>query len=923
PAAYLPDMVQTPKKTKPRLFLVDAYALIYRAFFALIQRPLITTRGENTSAAYGFTRWLLKIMNEHDPDYVAVVVDAGTSQRKERYPEYKATREKMPDELRTTLPRIWSIIEGFRIPIITLADHEADDVIATMALQAVKQDVEAVIVSGDKDFYQLIRPGISLLNPGRGGNAMVEEEWIDTRNASERLGVPPHQVADYLALIGDSSDNIPGARGIGPKTAAQLIAQFGSVEQILERADEVTHKRSREALIACADDIRLSKELVTILEDLPVELKLAELRVQAPDRDRLRQLFVDLEFHTLVRDYAPTEEATAREYPRKYSAVADTAGVADLVRRARELGYIAIDIETSSSSPLRGELVGISIGFVPGEAFYLPLRHRSAGLGLDDVETRNLPPLDSQSMRPLVDLLEDPGIRKIGHNLKHDLLVLRRVGIELRGLDFDTMVASYVLDPGRRDHDVDSLALALFDMRTTTLEELCGKGKDRVSIAECSVERVTEYAGEDVDVTLRLAAKLQPQLPELALERLYREIEMPLIPVLAAMEGAGIRIDPVFFNRYRNKLAQDLHLLQEEIFKLAGHAFNISSPPQLRTVLFDELKLPVARKTKTGYSTDAAVLEELAQQGHPLPRLLLEYRQIDKLKGTYADALPALVNPETGRIHTTFNQVVAATGRLSSSDPNLQNIPIRTDLGVEIRKGFIPADGFVFVAADYSQIELRILAHLSRDELFMEPFLKGIDVHKQTAAVVFGVDLENVSGQMRGAAKTINFATVYGIGPMALSQKLGTRVAEAKTFIEQYFKRFPGVRRYLDDQIEHARKHGFVETLIGRRRYIPEIHSNNYNMREFGARAATNAPVQGSAADIIKIAMINIQRTIEEQQLRTRMLLQVHDELVFEVPESEVADARVMVKQLMESALQLRVPLEVATGVGNNWYECK
>ena len=916
-------MVQTPKKTKPRLFLIDAYALIYRAFFALIQRPLITTRGENTSAAYGFTRWLLKILNEHEPDYVAVVVDAGTSQRSERYPAYKATREKMPDELRTTLPRIWSIIEGFRIPIITLPDHEADDVIAAMAVQATQRDVEAVIVSGDKDFYQLIRPGVSLLNPGRGGNAMVEEEWIDTRNAAERLGVPPHHVVDYLALIGDSSDNIPGARGIGPKTALQLISQFGGVEDILARANEVTNKRSREALIECADDIRLSKELVTILTDLPVELKLDELRVQEPNRDRLRQLFIDMEFHTLVRDYVPTEEATAREYPRNYNTVIDAAGVTDLVARARELGYVAIDMETGSSSPLRGELVGISLGFVPGEAFYLPLHHRSAGLGLDDVETHNLPPLDSQAMRPLVDLLEDESIRKIGHNLKHDLLVLRRAGIALRGLDFDTMVASYVLDPGRREHEIDALALAMFDMRTTTFEELCGKGKDRVSLAECAVDRVAEYAGEDVDVTMRLYEKFQPQLPELALERLYREVEMPLIPVLAAMEGAGIRIDLPFFNRYRNKLAQDLQLLQEEIFKLAGHEFNINSPPQLRTVLFDELKLPVARKTKTGYSTDAAVLEELAQQGHQLPRLLLEYRQIDKLKGTYADALPALVSPESGRIHSTFNQVVAATGRLSSSDPNLQNIPIRTDLGVEIRKGFIPADGFVFVTADYSQIELRILAHLSRDELFMEPFLKGVDVHKQTAAVVFGVDLEQVTGQMRGAAKTINFATVYGIGPMALSQKLGTSVAEAKTFIEQYFKRFPGVRRYLDDQIEHARKHGFVETLIGRRRYIPEIHSNNYNMREFGARAATNAPVQGSAADIIKIAMINIQKTIDEQQLRTRMLLQVHDELVFEAPESEVEASRAMVKQMMEGALPLRVPLEVATGVGNNWYECK
>src|SRR5688572_4126219 len=412
-------MVEVPGRTKPRLFLIDGYALIYRAFFAMIQRPLITTRGENTSAVFGFTRFILNVLEDHTPDYLAVVVDAGSSNRNEIYPAYKATRSKMPTDLELQLPRIHEIIAAFNIPVIALADHEADDVIGTLAIRAQEHDLEAVIISGDKDFYQLIRPGVSLLNPGRGGNAMVEEEWIDTRNAAERLGVPPHHVVDYLALIGDSSDNIPGARGIGPKTALQLISQFGAVEDILARANEVTNKRSREALIECADDIRLSKELVTILTDLPVELKLDELRVQEPNRDRLRQLFIDMEFHTLVRDYVPTEEATAREYPRNYNTVIDAAGVTDLVARARELGYVAIDMETGSSSPLRGELVGISLGFVPGEAFYLPLHHRSAGLGLDDVETHNLPALDSQAMRPLVDLLEDESIRKIGHNLKH------------------------------------------------------------------------------------------------------------------------------------------------------------------------------------------------------------------------------------------------------------------------------------------------------------------------------------------------------------------------------------------------------------------------------------------------------------------------------------------------------------------------
>ncbi|HSL69184.1 MAG TPA: DNA polymerase I, partial [Longimicrobiales bacterium] len=786
-------MVDAPRKTKPRLFLIDAYALIYRAFYALIARPLISTRGENTSAAYGFTRFLLKIMNEHEPDYLGIVVDAGTSKRTERYAAYKATREKMPDELQAGLHRIWDIIDGFNIPIIALADAEADDVIGTLAMRAAEQDIEAVIVSGDKDFYQLIRPGISLLNPGRGGMAMVEEEWIDTRNASDRLGVPPHHVADYLALIGDSSDNIPGARGIGPKTAIQLIEQFGAVENILERAPEVSNKRAREALVECAADVRLSKELVTLNTDLEVKLELDQLKLREPDRDKLRQLFIDLEFTTLVRDYAPTEEQTGEEFPRNYHVLTTPSELGPLAKRARTLGYIALDVEGTSSSPMRGELVGISLGFEPGEAWYLPLRHRSEGLGLEGTDSSNLPALEHPTMIELVELLEDKTIRKIGHNLKYDLLLLHRSGIELHGIDFDTMIASYVLDPGRRDHELDTLALSLFDLRTTTLEELCGKGRERISIAECSVDRVKEYACEDVDVSLRLERKFRPQLPDLALERLYRDIELPLIRVLAAMESTGIRIDREFFDRYGRKLSKDLQLIQEEIFKIAGHEFNINSPPQLRTVLFDELKLPTRRKTKTGASTDAAVLEELAEQGHQLPRLLLEYRQIDKLKGTYIDPLPALISPETGRIHSTFNQTIAATGRLSSSDPNLQNIPIRTEMGVEIRKGFIPADGHVFVSADYSQIELRILAHMAHDPVFSEPFIKGVDVHRQTAAVVFGVDIDAVTAQMRGAAKTINFATVYGIGPQALSVKLGTSVAEAKKFIEQYFVRFPGV----------------------------------------------------------------------------------------------------------------------------------
>ena len=892
-------MVNTPDRTRPRLYLIDGYALIYRAFFAMINRPLITTRGENTSAAFGFTRFIKKILDEHEPDYLAVVLDAGSSKRNERYPAYKATRSKMPPDLQAQIPRITELVDAFRIPVVTLADHEADDVIGTLAVSAVEAGLEAVIVSGDKDFYQLLRPHICLLNPGRGGQAMVEEEWVGTGNAQERLGVPPERVVDYLALIGDSSDNIPGAPGIGPKTAIQLIEQFGPVENILEHAADVSNKRARESLQNNAEDVRLSKELVTIMCDLPVPLDLDRFAIKERDNARLRQLMVDLEFTSLVRDYAaPVEETKPRD--RDYQLVTDVKQVADLIARARKLGYLGLDAETSEPHPLRGHIVGVGVAFEPNEAFYLPFGHHDPGmLALDGPSSSNLPALNSTAMRELVALLEDDTVRKIGHNLKHDYLALKRAGIAFRGIDFDTMVASYVMDPGRKDHALDALAMQHFDYRTTTYEELCGKGRDQRSIAECDVQKVKDYACEDADIAVSLEQKLRVDLRTQELEELYRTVELPLIRVLGEMEWSGIGIDFEFFKRFAGRLEQDLGLIEGDIYKEAGSEFNINSTNQLREILFDKLDLPVIRKTKTGASTDASVLEELAAMGHRLPQLIMEYRQLEKLRGTYVDALPQLVHPETRRIHTSFNQTIAATGRLSSSDPNLQNIPIRTHIGAEIRKGFVPADGFLFLSADYSQIELRLLAEIA------------------------DVPVDSVTADMRAAAKTINFATIYGQGPFALSQQLGISVQEAKTFIEQYFERFSGVRTFLDEMKALAKEKGYVETISGRRRYIPEIHSPNYNVRSFGERAAQNAPVQGSAADIIKIAMINIHKYIRETGSRARMLLQVHDELVFEIPEESAEQTREEILGLMRSAVTLRVPLEVASGVGNNWFECK
>jgi DNA polymerase I len=905
------------------VFLIDAYALIYRAFFAMISRPLTTTKGENTSGPYGFARFLLKVLREHEPDYLGVVMDAGSSERKTLYPAYKATREKMPTELQASIPRVRQLMEAFRIPIIELPNHEADDVIGTLARKVVAGGMEAVIVSGDKDFYQLIGDGISLLNPGRGGQANVEEEWVDLRNASERLGVPPEHVVDYLALIGDSSDNVPGARGIGPKTAVSLIGEYGSVDAVLDHRAEIKAKRAREALEAAADDVRLSKELVTIKDALPIVLDLELMRVAAPDAPKLRDIFVELEFHSLAQELGEPEKLPTRL--ERSSTIVDTpASIADIATAARRAKRLALHIEGSNADPMRGAIVGMGIVVQPGVGWYLPFGHRRPGvLDLDGVQVRNLPEPTDASLADLRAVLEDESIEKIAHDIKPIVLRLRRAGVTLRGIAFDTQVASYVIDPGRRDHEIESLALEKFAHRRLAREEVTGKGREAMPFEEVDASAAGDWVTERADIALRLRERFEEELARSSLGELYRDIEMPLIHVLAEMEWAGIGIDVSFFRQSQIRLERDLRLIEEDIYKQAGEQFNINSTPQLRTILFEKLELPVLRKTKTGASTDASVLEELAAQGHTLPQLILEFRQIDKLKGTYVDALPLQINPATKRIHTVFSQTVAATGRLSSSDPNLQNIPIRTQTGAEIRKGFIPAEGFLFLGADYSQIELRILAHMSGDPVMSEAFRTGVDVHRQTAALIFGTDIDKVTSDMRAAAKTVNFATIYGIGPFALSQQLGTSTAEAKAFIAQYFERLPGVRKYLDEQVEKAKTLGYVETLSGRRRYIPELRAQNWNIRNFGERAATNAPVQGTAADIIKIAMIRIQDAFDSEASGARMLLQVHDELLFEVPKDEIDDVKVLVIQRMENAFPLDVPLEVATGVGASWYDCK
>jgi len=962
----------------PRLFLVDGYALIYRAFFALIARPLTTSRGENTSAAWGVVNFVQRLLQTHKPDYLGWVLDSGLSFRHERYPAYKATREKLTEELQSDfdrgMERISAVLAAQNIPIISLQGYEADDVIGTLARQGVEAGLNVIVVSGDKDFQQLVRPGVWLLNPGRGGPANVEEQWVSVENGSDRLGVPPALVTDYLALVGDSSDNVPGVKGIGEKTAQELVSSFGTLDNILAHAAELTKKRPREALLEQRDMALLSKELVTIRDDLPITLDLEAMRLSEPDYPRLRTLYVELEFHTLAKNIVVTTPATspleaAVEVVREttYAVVDNVPALERAIARARRSAYIAIDTETlidptapQELDPLRSALIGLTIAVAEGEAYYLPFAHRhradtQGDLGLGDSliqndalptkarakkvaeptsiaaralaegehRVKNLPPIDSAECAPLRALLEDPSVRKAAQNAKYDMLALRVAGVTVRGLDFDTMIASYVLDPGRRSHGIDLLALEFLDHKMTSLEELCGKGKDLIPFDQVPIDCAREYSCEDADITWRLRAKFEPQLEALQLARLFHEIELPLVEVLAEMEWHGIKIDVAWFASLKERFERERKRVEQEIYANAGEEFNINSNPKLREILFEKLQLPVLKKTASGASTDASVLQQLADEGHPLPVLLMEYRELAKLESTYIDALPLYVHPRTGRVHTSFSQTTAATGRLSSSDPNLQNIPIRRELGRDIRRGFVPQRGWTLVSADYSQIELRLLAHLSGDPAFVHAFQSGGDIHRQTAALIFDVPLDAVTKEMRARAKTINFATIYGQGAHALSRQLKITHAEAKAFIDRYFQRFHRVREYLDSMVAFAREHGYVQTIFNRRRYIPELRDRNFNIRAFGERTAANSPIQGSAADLIKVAMIQIHSAIGARRLNSRMLLQVHDELVFEVPGPELDELTQLVKHEMEHAATLSVPLVVDLGIGDNWLSTK
>ena len=978
---------------RPRLYLIDGYALIYRAFHALGGgAPLRNARGENTGMAKGVNDFLRRLLEKHRPDHLVWVNDAGSSGRETLLEAYKANRVALPEEEQqdfdTGVARVRQLLAGYRIPVAELEGYEADDVIATLARQGAAAGVESCVVSGDKDLLQLVAERIWVLNPWHGPPGRTTEKWYGLENAHERLGVPPERVVDYLALVGDTADNVPGVSGIGEKGALALVQRWGTVETMLAHVDEIEPTRARNALLKHADEARLSKRLVTLHDDLPVTLDLEAFARQEPDWAALRDLFVELEFNSAARtaaaqlgggaipDEGPSVGASGRaprgatspalpdtppDVPRDYRVADTPALVAEVIAEARAAGMFAFDTETVLDAdapriitPIRANLVAISIATAPGRAWYLPFAHRrpataQGGLDLGDAPAPapakkapsaessiaarllaqgdhpvvNLPAIGDDAMAPLRALFADATVRKVAHHAKYDCLVLRRAGVAVAGLDFDTMLASYVLDPSRRSHAIDTLAVELLGVAMTGYDELCGKGKQEIPFDEVPIVGARDYACADADVAWRLRAVLEPKLDAHALGALLRDIELPLVHVLAEMEWTGITIDVPWFHSLKARFEAARREVETQIHAEAGETFNIASNPQLRTILFEKLGLPVKKKTATGPSTDASVLQELADEGHVLPALLMEYRELAKLENTYLDTLPGLVNPRTGRLHTSFNQTVASTGRLSSSDPNLQNIPVRRALGKDIRRGFVPRAGWTLLAADYSQIELRLLAHLSGDPAFVDAFRAGGDIHRQTASVIFGVPIELVTGEMRAQAKTINFATIYGQGAHALSRQLGIDHAEAKAFIETYFTRFAGVRAWLDQAVEQARGRGYVETIFGRRRYIPEILDRNFNTRSLGERLAQNSPIQGSAADLIKVAMIRIDSELRGSGLSAKMLLQVHDELVFECPPGEEAALTALVRAGMEGAADLRVPLVVDVGSGANWVEAK
>ncbi len=897
-----------------RLYLVDGTGNLFRAYFAV--RGLSTKSGLPTNAVYGFTSMLRKLVQDEKPDHLGVAFDLpGPTFRHKEYEEYKAHRPPPPDDLVAQIPYVKKVCEVLRVPTVEKEGFEADDLIGALARQAEERGLEVMIVTSDKDMLQLVDDRITVLKPQKEGYLRLDRKGVE-----EFFGVPPERVVDVLALMGDATDNVPGVPGVGEKGAREIIRHYGDLESALAAAladagdggdlGPLKRKAYREGLRQHADSARLSRRLVTLDTSAPVSLDLERLRLGNPDPDAARALFQELEFTSLIKDVSPGAGSTGADY----RSVVERSELGALVEEIRAAGRVSVDLETDSIDPLRARIVGIALATRPGRARYIPTGHRYLG-----APAQIAPEAALEALRPV---LEEARISKLGQNIKYEILCLGRHEVRLRGVAFDTMVASYLVDPSRRTHNLDDLALEYLDYRSIPYEEVAGKGARQVTLDQVDVGRVTTYACEDADVALRLAAVLEDRLRQNALEELFETLEMPLVEVLADMEAAGVRIDVAFLRDMSKELEEEARRLERDVVEMAGEEINVNSPRQLGALLFEKMKIKPLRRTQKSrvFSTDQEVLEELAPK-HPIARKILDYRTVTKLRSTYVDALPALVNPDTGRVHTSFNQTVAATGRLSSSDPNLQNIPVRTELGRRIRRAFIPADGCVLMAADYSQIELRVLAHMADDPNLVSAFKRGEDVHVRTAAEIFGVAPDLVTADMRRAAKAINFGIIYGMGAQRLAREQGITLGEAQTFIRQYFERFPRVKEYIDDTIRRVEKEKQVSTLFNRIRRFPELDGAHRGQRQQVLRQAVNTTIQGTAADLIKRAMLVLHARLREHKLRSRMILQVHDELVLEVPEAEIERAGPLVKDSMEGVYPMRVPLSVDVRIGRNWME--
>ena len=909
--------------------IVDAMAMAYRAYFAFINRPLKTKQGEPTSAVYGFVNQLVKVLEDHQPDYIAVATDSKEKTfRHERYEDYKATREAMPDDMIPQIGRIKEIVELLNIPLYIKPGFEADDIIGTAVKLAEKKGMLSYAITPDKDYMQLVTEKVIVARPGRGSDEVV---FYNVEKVKDEYGFEPKQMIDYLAIIGDSSDNIPGVRGIGPKGALPLLQQFGSLESIYKNLDKIDKPGTVKKLEESKENAFLSKELATINCSVPMDFDFDKAKFEKPNFDKLRELFIELEFRTLfnrlVKVYnqdgdqnsvSDEDISVARKFDKsksKFELIISKKEAEKLAVYLRKSSLFAFDTETDSLDPFSLNIVGASFSTKAGEGYFVAI---DPGSKIFSDGKKRLPVDDFKKIFKAV--LENKKLKKICQNGKYDISVMRGLGVKVENFYFDTMVASYIIDPDQK-HGMDGLSEKYLNYRPIPLSDLIGEKKDASKIFDVELEKLSDYAAEDADITFQLYEILNKEIKKEKLEKVAFEVDFPLVPVLEDMEYEGVKIDKSALNNFSKELQKLITRYTKIIHKEAGEEFNISSPKQLQVILFEKLGLASGRKTKTGFSTDARALENLRGE-HKIIDVILDYRQATKLKSTYADSLPNLINPKTGRVHTDFNQVVAATGRLSSMNPNLQNIPIRTEMGREIRKAFVPRDkNYVLLSADYSQIELRLLAAICKDEALMKSFKAGEDIHRSTAALVFMVDPKDVTPDMRRKAKEVNFGILYGIGPFGLKTRLGIPQAHAKEIIETYFKTFKNVRKYMDDSVKKAQEKGYAETLLGRRRFLRNINSNNRVVRQFEERVAINMPIQGTAADMIKLAMIKIYKELEKRKSKTKMVLQVHDELLFDAHKDEADELRPLIKEIMEKAMPVDVPIVVDTGVGENWLD--